>query len=232
MLFGFSFSIHFFVEKHSGNIASVIVSVLVDLTNTKRTDQNLQSLKINPILTEAAQMKANDMAEKGYFSHTSPDGKSPWHWFIKANYRFIYAGENLAVDFSESEDVVNAWLNSEDHRENLLNGKFSEIGIAVAKGKLNGRDTLFVVQMFGHPLETNIEKSSPVEIPRIDETEPSNEEVGSVAGAQNIEVIAEEKDFIAVQNNEHVEEIIEIKNPATLYDTLLYYLSLKFLFLR
>lgn len=135
----------------SGQMASVISSVLVDLTNKDRKSEEVQTLTINPVLTAAAQAKANDMAEKSYFAHTSPEGIEPWFWMREAGYTFSYAGENLAVNFSDSEDVVQAWMDSPAHRANILNGKFTEIGIATAVGEYKGKETTFVVQMFGTP---------------------------------------------------------------------------------
>lgn len=132
--------------------ASVIASVLVDLANGDRVGQNVGALTMNPVLVEAAQAKANDMAAKSYFAHISPDGKDSWHWFKEAGYKFAYAGENLAVDFSDSADVERAWMNSPTHRKNLLDPHFTEIGIATAAGYYQGHPTVFVVQMFGTPL--------------------------------------------------------------------------------
>jgi hypothetical protein len=91
------------------------------------------------------------MAQKGYFAHTSPEGRSPWYWFKQGGYVFNFAGENLAVDFSDSADVERAWMNSPTHRSNILNNKFTEIGVATAVGTLDGRQTTFVVQEFGTP---------------------------------------------------------------------------------
>lgn len=134
-----------------GNLAAVISSVLVDLTNKEREGENLSTLTINPLLTEAAQAKANDMAEKGYFSHTSPDGSQPWSFIQSTGYEYASAGENLAVNFKDSEKVEEAWMNSPAHRANIVNAKFTEIGIATAVGEYKGRTTTFVVQMFGTP---------------------------------------------------------------------------------
>jgi hypothetical protein len=134
------------------NLAAVLSPVLVDLVNTDRGAQNLPPLKLNALLQEAAQEKANDMAAKGYFAHNSPDGTTPWHWFENVGYAFQYAGENLAVNFTESSDVERAWMNSSDHRSNILNTKFTEIGIATQNGFFNGQPAVFVVQEFGRPL--------------------------------------------------------------------------------
>ncbi|MBI2030117.1 hypothetical protein HYT05_00680 [Candidatus Kaiserbacteria bacterium] len=132
-------------------VASVVSSVIADLTNGDRASHQLQTLKVNPVLVAAAQAKADDMAAKGYFAHTAPDGTDPWHWFEKVGYEYAYAGENLAIDFSDSLDVERAWMNSPTHRENILNEHFTEIGIAVAVGMYQGRMTTFVVQAFGTP---------------------------------------------------------------------------------
>ncbi len=131
-LFGLSLLQHAIIVRT--NLASIISSVLVDLANNDREDININTLTVNPLLTLAAQKKADDMAKKGYFSHTSPDGLTPWHWFQEAGYIFKYAGENLAINFSDSGDVEKAWMNSLKHRENILNANFTEIGIAIAKG--------------------------------------------------------------------------------------------------
>lgn len=134
-----------------GTLAQVYPSVVVTLTNTDRVKQSLQALSVNGKLTKAAQLKADDMAKNGYFAHTSPSGITPWHWFGSVGYSFVYAGENLAVNFDDSQTVQTAWLNSPTHRANILNGNFTEIGVAVAKGLYNGRETTFVVEMFGAP---------------------------------------------------------------------------------
>ena len=134
------------------NLLGLIVSdTIVNETNVNRAKENLSSLKVSPILNEAAQLKANDMADKGYFSHTSPEGITPWYWFNEAGYSFYYAGENLAVNFVDSKDVVNAWMNSPSHRANMVNYNFTEIGIGIAKGQYKGSEAIFVVQLFGKP---------------------------------------------------------------------------------
>src|SRR3989344_3688067 len=133
-------------------LAAVVPPALIGLANDDRATNNLLPLKINPILVLAAELKAQDMALKSYFAHTSPEGISPWFWFGKAGYNFAYAGENLAIDFSESADVNSAWMNSPGHRANIMNKNFTEIGIATAKGYYQGRETLFVVQLFGKPV--------------------------------------------------------------------------------
>lgn len=129
--------------------AAVITAVLIDLANDSRVGAQAPHLTYNAQLQAAAQLKANDMAAKGYFAHQSPDGKMPWDWISLVGYPYVYAGENLAVDFNDSKEVNQAWLNSPTHRSNLLNPHFTEIGIATAEGVYQGRPTTFVVQLFG-----------------------------------------------------------------------------------
>ena len=129
----------------------IVVNALIDGTNQNRTANNESALRVSPLLTAAAQQKANDMAASGYFAHTSPSGLTPWYWFEKVGYQFNYAGENLAVDFSDSQDVTNAWMNSPEHRANILDSDFTEIGMATAQGTYDGHPAVFVVELFGTP---------------------------------------------------------------------------------
>ncbi len=177
----------------SGQMAAVITAALVDLTNQDRTQEDLGTLTINPLLVEAAQAKANDMAEKGYFAHTSPEGVEPWHWIKEAGYSFSYAGENLAVNFSDSEDVVAAWMDSPGHRANILSGKFTEIGIATAVGEYNGHKTTFVVQMFGTPKVA----SAPAPIKTVT-TPTAPEEIAVVTTEDAVEVLGEATEPVPV----------------------------------
>lgn len=135
----------------SSHVAAVVSAMLVDLANGDRAAQSLTDLQVDPLLVAVAQAKANDMAEKGYFAHVSPEGKDPWYWFDAMGYDFAYAGENLAVDFRDSAAVESAWMKSPLHRENILNPRFTHIGIATAVGEFQGHSTVFVVQEFGTP---------------------------------------------------------------------------------
>lgn len=154
----------YFFSSRVDFLASVLPGVLVSLTNENRDQKNLSPLSTNPVLQLAAQMKANDMATKGYFAHTSPEGLEPWYWLKQAGYSYSYAGENLAVDFVDSDDVTDAWMKSPTHRANMVNQNYREVGIAVASGKYKGKSTLFVVQFFGTPKSSaTLAQVSPVE---------------------------------------------------------------------
>jgi hypothetical protein len=131
--------------------ADLTKTALISLTNQERKAIGISALTENPTLNQAAYEKAKDMLASDYFSHWSPSGTSPWYWFKKAGYSYKLAGENLAIGFFDSEEVVNAWMNSPSHRDNLLNSNFREIGIRV---NFQGSDTTVVVQLFGSPLKT------------------------------------------------------------------------------
>ncbi len=177
------------VVLESTQMAAVITATLIDLTNGDREQEHLGTLTYNETLTQAAQAKANDMASKGYFAHTSPEGLDPWHFMHEAGYEFQYAGENLAVNFSDSEDVVSAWMDSPGHRANILNGKFTEIGIATAVGEYKGKKTTFVVQMFGTP------RASGASLP-VTATSPENPEEIAVAESGSESEPAEENNEV------------------------------------
>ena len=131
--------------------ADVSSQLIIYLTNQERQKLGLSQLKENPMLDAAALKKAQDMIANNYFSHNSPDGLTPWYFFKSGGYYYRYAGENLAIDFFESSDVVNAWMNSVSHKANILNNNYEEIGVAVLQGKINNTQTFVVVQFFGAP---------------------------------------------------------------------------------
>lgn len=133
-------------------LASVLPAILDDLTNQNRANDGLTALVENPLLDKAAQLKADDMAQNSYFAHVSPTGLTPWYWLKQAGYSYDYAGENLAVNFTDSKDVAVAWMNSPTHRANILKASYTEVGTGVATGTYEGKSAIFVVQDFGHPI--------------------------------------------------------------------------------
>jgi len=128
------------------------------LTNEVRQQYDLPIVQEDSLLDKAAQEKAQDMLKNKYFDHFSPTGISPWYWIDKSGYDYYYAGENLAMNFLDSEEVINGWLNSPSHKENLLNKDYKDIGIAVLSGDFNneGINRILVVQMFGSKAKPSI----------------------------------------------------------------------------
>lgn len=135
-----------------GYAANISPSEVIRLTNEKRVQNGLLPLSENSTLSQAALAKGNDMFAKDYWAHFAPDGTSPWSFFSSFGYKYRYAGENLARDFSNASSAVDAWMNSPSHKENMLNPKYKEIGIGVIDGNLSGADTTIIVQFFGAPL--------------------------------------------------------------------------------
>lgn len=157
---GEGFFVASLIARQSGFnfLAAVVQSELITLTNSARQDSRLSTLKEDARLNAAAKAKAQDMAKVGYFSHVGPDGKQPWSWIAESGYNYQYAGENLAVRFVDSKDVVNAWMASPTHRANIVKPAYREIGIGVADGLYQGQPATFVVQYFGKS-----EASAPVQ---------------------------------------------------------------------
>lgn len=201
-LFGYAFFILALIFSSSlvvsgasnvlGYATDINSTALLKYTNQRRADIGLKPLKMNDKLTKAAHAKAQNMFEENYWAHTSPSGKEPWDFIIASGYDYLYAGENLAVDFAHSKSVVDAWYNSPSHKANLLNSKYTEVGFAVVDGELQGRKTTLIVQMFGYPRRqiakvvpedelinsntkrvTKVEKPSTIEDKNVQEVKPS-----------------------------------------------------------
>ncbi len=123
---------------------------LIELTNQERIKSGLNELTANQLLTQAAYNKGFDILKAQSFKHNLNDRKFS-EWIKDTGYKYSYAGENLAIDFVTNEGVIDAWLNSETHKKNILNSFYEEIGIAIMEGQFNNQNTTLVVQIFGTP---------------------------------------------------------------------------------
>ena len=115
-----------------------------DLINAKRTAAGLSALKVDAELQNIARAKAEDMVKNNYFSHTSPTYGSPFDMMKRFGVSYKTAGENIAGN-SSNTGAVNAWMNSEGHKANILNSSFNYTGVAVVKSSKYGK---IFVQMF------------------------------------------------------------------------------------
>ncbi|MCM3663066.1 CAP domain-containing protein [Mesobacillus subterraneus] len=113
----------------SGTELSAFESRVIDLTNEQRRKNGLQNLQPDTALSNVAQEKSNDMQAKNYFSHTSPTYGSPFDMMRDFGVTYQSAGENIAMGQQSAEEVVNAWMNSEGHRKNILSPNFTHIGV-------------------------------------------------------------------------------------------------------
>ncbi len=152
-----------FVALPFGNILGLATDITIDklyqYTNEERSRNGLGTLTYNQQLATAANSKAQNMFAQNYWSHYGPNGETPWQFMTQAGYRYDVAGENLAKNFLYSKNVVNAWMNSPSHRENILRKEFTQVGFAVVNGTLGGEQTTLVVQMFGKPSVTAKQKT-------------------------------------------------------------------------
>ncbi|MBI4363357.1 MAG: hypothetical protein HY545_00730 [Candidatus Doudnabacteria bacterium] len=133
-VFSFSF------QKHA-----LSADEIIDLVNQGRGKAGVAPLKLNPILNQAAEAKASDMMLKRYFAHISPEGTKPWYWFKRAGYNYVYAGENLALGYTDPVELVDSWMASPSHRANILSPFYSDLGLGVVA---SGNKTL-IVEFFG-----------------------------------------------------------------------------------
>lgn len=181
------------------NLASVLPAVLSSLTNEERVEIELPELNVSPVLTKAAELKARDMAEKGYFAHTSPDGKSPWYWLEQVGYEYDYAGENLAINFTDSKDVTEAWMDSPKHRANIVKTSYTEVGTGIATGVFEGEKTIFVAQIYANPrtevaLAVENNQSSPEQV----QSAELNKQIEQASSAENLVLEVEDENSSGV----------------------------------
>lgn len=136
-------------NKVLGFATSISQQEVIRLTNVERSKAGVGQVTENAKLNQSAMAKAQNMFAENYWAHYAPSGKSPWYWYDQVGYVYAIAGENLARDFDTSQGVINGWMNSKSHRDNMLSGSYKDIGIAVLNGVLDGHETTLVVQHFG-----------------------------------------------------------------------------------
>lgn len=141
----------FFSQALVGSAQSVSVNTeqILVLTNEQRSQHGLPVLNLDPKLTELANKKSQDMLDRQYFAHEDPSKKWIWDYAGTVNYDYLYFGENLSEGYMDAKSIVNAWMNSELHKENILRENYTDIGIGIAEGQYMGKDTLMVTQIFG-----------------------------------------------------------------------------------
>ncbi len=137
----------------TGQSANLTNQGVIFWTNKNRADNGqLPPLTENTKLDQAAQLKLADMFKQQYFEHVNPQGVGPGDLAKKTGYNYLSEGENLALgNYKDDQVLVEAWMNSPGHRANILNSKYTEIGVAVGKGVYEGHVTWLAVQEFGRP---------------------------------------------------------------------------------
>ncbi|WP_416235432.1 CAP domain-containing protein [Paenibacillus campi] len=118
----------------SSATSAAAATKVTKLVNQQRAKLGLKPLAVDSKLQKMAQIKAVDMANKGYFSHTSPTYGTPFKMMNTFGIKYTYAGENIAKGQSSAAEVMNAWMNSKGHKANILNKQYTHIGVGFQNG--------------------------------------------------------------------------------------------------
>lgn len=166
---------------------------LLNLTNYERAQAGQPPLTLNRQLSEAAKKKSAHMFANNYWAHFAPDGTSPWDFIRGEGYSYTYAGENLAKGFTTSYDAVKAWMKSPTHKANILSPNYREVGFSVGEGKLQGEETVLIVQEFGtRDGVGEVQGSNNIPLPSVGE---ASQEIVAIP-ALNVNTIAKTLTFL------------------------------------
>jgi uncharacterized protein YkwD len=193
------------------------LSGLLSSTNSQRASNGAGALTLNNQLNAAAQAKANDMVNRDYWSHNTPDGHEPWVFIDAQGYQYTKAGENLAYGFSSSNETVIGWMNSPSHKANLIDKAFTEVGFGFANSANfvgTGNETI-VVAHYAKPV-TAAPAPAPVAAPAPKKSAPQaaaavNEPTPPVQEEIPIEI----KEDTVVDNNPQEQETGQPTNTDT-----------------
>lgn len=168
---------------------------IVYLTNELRQKHELTPLVESSGLKTAAYEKAEDMLLQQYFAHDGPDNKSVRDWLARAKYQYEVAGENLAMGFAQSDDVVEAWIKSPTHYANLIDPEYSEIGVGMVSGAFKGEETTLVAQYFGRPKQVAEVRAQATPVPQL----------------------SVKKEVVVAQGTDqsHNQVVVQVESPAT-----------------
>lgn len=129
--------------------AITIENVIAEM-NAYRADKGLPPLVEETRLAQSAADRMKDMEDLGYWAHVAPDGRSPFTWLRKNGYTHAYAAENLASGFETVQVLLEGWMESPGHRDNILSPLYNECGVAILDGGTVARqDGKSVVVLFG-----------------------------------------------------------------------------------
>ncbi|MCP4156048.1 MAG: CAP domain-containing protein, partial [bacterium] len=157
--------------RQPGPFTRLLEEIIFDKTNRRRIRRALHSLKNETGLRLTARFHSGDMAKKGFFDHRNPDNVGPSFRAAKIHRRFVgLIGENIfkmTKDTQEpekaAEQIVEGWMNSPGHRENILRDKFDVLGVGCYEGLENNRPRVYATQVFG-TLIARLSNDFPVEV--------------------------------------------------------------------
>lgn len=200
----------FTVYQNKAEMSATIANQVLILTNEARVASGAEKVSLDPHLTQAAQLKAEDMVINNYFSHTSLDGRKPWDFVSRSLYPYLLVGENLGMNFMTGGDVHSALMASPSHRRNLLNPKYTDIGIYVMSGSINGQETNILVQIFAYkkteeivaPVVKDVQEK---EAPEINDNLVIDSPDSSILGLSGLSLEAEDQKISA---NDSVSNVV------------------------
>lgn len=218
------------VSKNVSDGAKINKTQIISLTNVERAKIGLASLKENSKLNTIAEERVLDMFAKGYFEHVSPSGDSASLVADRNGYKYIVIGENIALgNFDNTQALINAWMNSEGHRKNILHTAYTEIGVYAKESLYKGNKVWISAQIFGRPLSSCVEPDQK-EKTKIDSIQASVTEMKTRATKNTLELkalnaaenpnlynskVAEYNLLVSMINN----SIKEMSTLATKYNT-------------
>lgn len=170
---------------------------LLSATNQRRAQAGLAPLAANAQLSQAAQAKATDMANRNYWAHNTPDGVQPWTFIANTGYNYTRAGENLACGFNDSNAVITGWYNSPSHRDNMLGAAYKDVGFGIVNapayncGDFPTSQQTIVVAMYGTPY---VAPSSPAPAPSNQTPQP---QAATTRGSQAAQEPSQEGESIS-----------------------------------
>lgn len=112
---------------------AALIERLVDVVNRQRALNGVRPVTLEPRLSKAAQAHSDDMARRDYFHHKSPDGRDVADRVQSAGYPWRIVEENLSAGLSDPDSVVNSWMTSPEHRDNMLNPDVTDVGAGVTE---------------------------------------------------------------------------------------------------
>jgi len=206
-------------------LADLTQDLIIEEINPIREGEGYLRLSVSEKLNSAAQMKAEDMLERQYFDHIGPEGETPWSWLREVDYNYAAAAENLAIHASSPKSLVRAWLNSPTHAKNILNGYFTEVGVGIATGEMEGRKTTVVVMFLGREVPKDIYTTSSI-VDDFDIKKPEtlvetslnvSPEEPVLAKTVEEDVLYEDNVIMAVRNINAIKENVPQRTNTKLY---------------
>lgn len=144
------FSARFGLGQMYTSASGITVDSVLRAVNNERSTRNISTLRTDSRLSAAANYKSGDMIARSYFAHVDPDGHYIWDKIVASGYTpYTILGENLAVDFSDTEGLMSAWIDSPTHRANILNASFKDQGAGVALGSGSSSYSIAITNTFG-----------------------------------------------------------------------------------